>query len=423
MYEYFSPTKILFGEGCLTETAPRLKEMGASRTLIVTGASSTASSEGFKKLCEDLDTAGIRWAHFAEVSADPETDTVDRGAARYRTERCDSIIGFGGGSPIDCAKGIAASVAEGRSIRDFVGTGLAFTKPVPPLVAIPTTAGTGTEVTNAAVFTVVDESGHRSKKGTSSQYYFPRLAVVDPLLHASMPPSLTAATGMDALTHAIEAYVSRFHTPISDMYCIKSIELIGRSLRIACRSAEISGAHGTAATIDETSRAARRDMALAATLAGVSLSQAGLGMVHGFAHPVGAITGLAHGLANAILLPFVMEAIIPDAGERLSDIGVALAGGALAGSALASSAITISGLTGKPGLTPAEAVRIIARLGQDIGIPANLDAVHVPEDAFEAILADALSYRRRKASPRAFTDIELRELLSKMYHGSIDAGA
>jgi len=416
MYEYYSPTKILFGEGCLAEAAPRLREMGAAHVLIVTGKGSTASSEGLKKLCADLDATGIRWIHFAEVSADPETSTVDRGAARYRAEGCDSIIGYGGGSPIDCAKGIAASVAEGRSILDFVGTGLAFTKPVPPIVAIPTTAGTGTEVTNAAVFTVVDETGRRSKKGTSSQYYFPRLAIVDPLLHASMPPALTAATGMDALTHAIEAYVSRFHTPISDMYCLESIRLIGRSLRTACQPQGRGGEPVAAGEPDATSGttpsaggnvgAARRDMALAATLAGVSLSQAGLGMVHGFAHPIGAMTGLAHGLANAILLPFVMEALIPDAGERLSDIGNALTGGGRAGS---------------PSLGPEEAVRAIARLGKDIGIPANLGAANVPEDAFKAILADALSYRRRKASPRAFTDAELRELLSKMYHGRIGA--
>ena len=395
MFEYHSPTKLLFGEGCLSETAPRLKEMGVSHTLIVTGRSNTASSAGFRELCDSLDAAGIRWAHFAEVSADPETRIVDRGAELYRAESCDSIIGFGGGSPIDCAKGIAASVAEHRSIRDFVGTGLPFTQPVPPLVAIPTTAGTGTEVTNAAVFTVVDESGHRSKKGTSSQYYFPRLAVVDPLLHASMPPALTAATGMDALTHAIEAYVSRFHTPISDMYCLESIRLIGRSLRVACYPATTAEASAAIAV-------ARRDMALAATLAGVALSQAGLGMVHGFAHPVGATTGLAHGLANAILLPFVMEALIPDAGERLSDIGAALVSTALTG-------------VGRP--DPAASVRAIAHLGRDIGIPPNLDAAGVPTAAFEVILADALSYRRRKASPRAFTDGELRALLTKMYRG------
>jgi len=166
MYEFYAPTKIIFGEGCLSETIPQIKKMGATCALLVTGRSSTASSAGFKSLCKELDAGGLRWAHFAEVSADPETTIVDRGAEIFRAKGCDAIIGFGGGSPIDCAKGIAASVAEGRSIRDFVGTGLAFSAPVSPLVAIPTTAGTGTEVTNAAVFTVVDENGQRSNTGT-----------------------------------------------------------------------------------------------------------------------------------------------------------------------------------------------------------------------------------------------------------------
>jgi len=374
MDEFYAPTKIIFGEGSLFETAPQIKKMGATCVLLVTGRSSTASSLGFKSLCSSLDAAGLRWFHFAEVGPDPETFIVDRGTEVYRAQGCDAIIGFGGGSPIDCAKGIAASVAEGRPIRDFVGTSLAFTKPVPPLVAIPTTAGTGTEVTNAAVFTVVDERGHRSKKGTSSQFYFPRLAVVDPLLHASMPPALTAATGMDALTHAIEAYVSRFHTPISDMYCLESIRLIGRSLRAACGKAP----YGSIPISDCATEAAlaRRDMALAATLAGVALSQTGLGMVHGFAHPVGAMAGLAHGLANAILLPFVMHALIPDAGDRLSSIGQAL--------------------TGHIGIGAEESVRAIARLARDIDIPENLKAAGVPMSYFEDVLTDALSYRRRK---------------------------
>ena len=417
MYEFFSPTKIIFGEGCASETVPRIREMGATKVLIVTGKSSTASSQGFKDLCKGLDAAGIQWVHFAEVGADPETSTVDKGAEVYLANDCNAIIGFGGGSPIDCAKGIAASIGEGRPIRDFVGTGLAFTKPVPPLVAIPTTAGTGTEVTNAAVFTIVDERGHRSKKGTSSQFYFPRLAIVDPLLHMSMPPSLTAATGMDALTHAIEAFVSRFHTPVSDMYCLEAVRRIGRSLRAACGISAVSdasadtsmnGASGAGRGVKAGSSGsggralleARSDMALAATLAGVGLSQAGLGMVHGFAHPVGAMAGLAHGLANAILLPFVMEALIPDAGERLSTIGEAL--------------------TGEQGISPQEAVRAIARLGRDIGIPENLEAAEVPQQYFEDILADALSYRRRKASPRAFTDDELKSLLERMYSGKVE---
>ncbi|HRC82999.1 MAG TPA: iron-containing alcohol dehydrogenase [Rectinema sp.] len=388
MYEFYAPTKILFGDGCLAEAASQLKEMNSTKVLIVTGRSKTASSQGFKDLCLGLDSSGIHYVHFGEVGADPDTAIVDKGTEVYKAQRCNAIIGFGGGSPIDCAKGIAASVAEDRPIRDFVGTGLAFTKPVPPLVAIPTTAGTGTEVTNAAVFTVVDKNGHRSKKGTSNQYYFPKLAIVDPILHISMPPSLTAATGMDALTHAIEAYVSCFSTPISDMYCLESIRLIGRSLRAAC--------HISKGAEDEDIQS-RRDMALAATLAGVALSQAGLGMVHGFAHPVGALAGLPHGLANAIILPFVMQSLIPDAAERLSDIGKAL--------------------TAKDNISPEESVRAICQLGHDIGIPENLESAGVPPVYFDDILSDALSYRRRKASPRAFVDAELRELLELIYHG------
>jgi len=387
MYEFYAPTKVLFGDGCLAEASPRLKEMRATNVLIVSGRSKTASLQGFRELCIGLDARGIRYVHFGEVSADPDTSLVDKGTEVYRAQHCDAIIGFGGGSPIDCAKGIAASVAEGRSIRDFVGTGLAFTKPVPPLIAIPTTAGTGTEVTNAAVFTVVDESGRRSKKGTSSQFYFPKLAIVDPFLHLSMPPSLTAATGMDALTHAIEAYVSRFNTPISDMYCLESIRLIGRSLRSACHISEGAKAMQS-----------RRDMALSATLAGVALSEAGLGMVHGFAHAVGALAGIPHGLANAIMLPFVMQSLIPDAKGRLSDIGQAL--------------------TAKDNISPEESVRAICQLGHDIGIPENLEAAGVSPSYFEDILSDALSYRRRKASPRAFTDEELRELLERAFHGA-----
>jgi len=165
MFEFYEPTRILFGDGCVKEAAPRLRAMGATKVLLVTGRSGTKSLEGFGQLCASLDAAGLPWIHFDEVNADPETSIVDRGVEIYKANNCDALIGFGGGSPIDCAKGIAASVAEGRSIRDFVGTGRAFTKPTPPLIAIPTTAGTGTEVSNAAVFTIVDEKGQRNKNG------------------------------------------------------------------------------------------------------------------------------------------------------------------------------------------------------------------------------------------------------------------
>lgn len=380
MYTFNSPTRLVFGNGVSDSAARELAAMGARKILIVTGPGKTASSEPLQRLKQSLDDAGLFFFHYAGAGADPSTDMADEGAALYREEGCDAILGYGGGSPLDCAKGIGASVGEGRPIRDFIGTGLAFSAPVPPLLAIPTTAGTGSEVTNAAVFTYM-EDGRKVKKGTAGQSLFPRLALVDPLLQVSMPPELTAATGMDALTHAVEAYVSRSHNPVADLFCLESVRLIGENLKRAQRRGD---------DIE-----ARAGMAQASTLAGVALSQAGLGMVHGFAHAAGALGGLAHGLANAIMLPYVMQACIPDASPRLANIGKAL--------------------TGRHSATAIDAVAAMAELGAELGIPPNLGEAGIPETLLPAILEDAKTYKRRPQSPRAFTDAELKILLYKAW--------
>lgn len=386
MFTFNSPTRLAFGKGIADTAGKELAGLGASKTLIVTGPGRTASSPDLARILGTLDEAGIRHVHYPGAGADPETGMADKGAELFRSEGCDAILAFGGGSPIDCAKGIGASIGERRSIRDFIGTGLALTAQVPPLVAVPTTAGTGSEVTNAAVFTIV-EGESRTKKGTSGQNLFPRVALVDPLLHVSMPGPLTAATGMDALTHAVEAYVSRQHNPVADLFCLESIRLIGKNLKRAC----VSGGDIEA----------RGGMALASTMAGVALSQAGLGMVHGFAHAVGALAGLSHGLANAIMLPFVMHASIADANERLAAIGKAL--------------------TGRHAATAIDAVTAIAELAAGIGIPRNLKEAGVPESLLPSILADAKTYRRRPMSPRLFSDAELEKILGKAWSdGFID---
>lgn len=370
-----------------------LRTLTARRAFIVTGGSSMIKNGVIAKIESILQANGCATMLHSGVPANPDTDAVFAGVAKMRPFAPDLVIAVGGGSALDAAK-VMTLFSEYPDL-DFAAAlagALPARRQAVRLVAIPSTSGTGSEVTKVAVVTFHDQN---LKIGLRTPAFIPDIAILDADLTLTMPPNVVAETGMDALTHAIEAYVSRFHTPISDMYCLESIRLIGRSLRVACHPATTAEASAAIAV-------ARRDMALAATLAGVALSQAGLGMVHGFAHPVGATTGLAHGLANAILLPFVMEALIPDAGERLSDIGAALVSTALTGA-------------GRP--DPAASVRAIAHLGRDIGIPPNLDAAGVPTAAFEVILADALSYRRRKASPRAFTDGELRALLTKMYRG------
>jgi len=380
MYTFNAPTRLVFGNGVAETATKELAAMGARKILIVTGPGRTASAEPLQRLKKSLEETGLSFVHYAGAGADPSTDMADEGAALYRKEGCDAILGYGGGSPLDCAKGIGATIGEGRPIRDFIGTGLAFSASVPPLLAIPTTAGTGSEVTNAAVFTFM-EGGRKVKKGTAGQSLFPRLALVDPLLQVSMPPELTAATGMDALTHAVEAYVSRSHNPVADLFCLEAVRLIGENLKRARKNGE---------DVD-----ARACMAQASTMAGVALSQAGLGMVHGFAHAAGALGGLAHGLANAIMLPYVMQACIPDASLRLANIGKAL--------------------TGRHSATAIDAVAAMAELGAELGIPPNLGEAGIHETLLPAILEDAKTYKRRPQSPRAFTDEELKTLLYKAW--------
>jgi len=394
VYIFSCPTRIHFGQGSATLAAGELAALGAAKPLIVTGSGHTARSPGLLALEASLAERDIAFVHFAGAMADPSVEAVAEGSALYRRESCDSIIGLGGGSPLDCAKGIGAEVAEGRPIADFIGTGRIVGAALPPLIAIPTTAGTGSEATGAAVFTL-EREGRRVKQGIASLRLFPAVSLVDPDLQTALPPSLTAWTGMDALTHAVEAYVSKGANPFSDLLCLEAVRLIGRHLAAACE--------------DGSDIEARSGMALAATLAGIGLSQAGLGMVHGYAHALGALCGLGHGLANAIMLPRVMEACVPDAAERLAAIGAALDPQAAEESA---------GRDPGGRLDRArKAVGSIAALAARVGVPESLRVAGVPESALGAVLADAKAYKRRPQSPRAFTDEELGDILRKAWEG------
>jgi len=385
-FTFNSPVKIVFGEGCADQVGQELAGLGAKKVLIVTGPGHKASGgheEAFQVVTAALKQAGLDWSRFAGAGQDPTPAMVKEGVRVFKEEQCDAILALGGGSPMDCAKAIGASVGEGRPFADFVGTGRVLTAPVPPLVAVPTTAGTGSEVSGTSVLTI-EKDGHKMKLGTSGATLFPKAAFVDPLLHVSMPKALTAATGMDALTHALECYVGRQHTPLADLYCIEAMRLIGLSLRRACQ-------HG-----DDLQ--ARSNMALAATCAGVALSNASLGMVHGFAHALGALCGMAHGVANAIMLPYVMAGCVDDAAERL----------ALAGAAL----------TGTSSIDAHASVAALFSLDHDIGIPRSLAEAGVPESMLKPIYEDAKNYKRRPQSPHLFTDEELWQVLYSAWSGT-----
>lgn len=375
------PTRVIFGVGACKNLPQLCKERGFLRIFIVTGRTSTSKSPHLLALLQELGKLGIATQVYSDVEADPSVETVTKGVAELTAFAADAIIAFGGGSPMDAAKSISMISANGGSILDYMLVRKTYTKRGVPLVCIPTTAGTGSEVTAAAVTT--DKETQR-KIGVSSDFQLPEIAVIDPELHVSMPLSVTAATGIDALTHAIEAYIAVKSNPMTDSLALSAIKMIGDNLRLACSN----GADLTA----------RGNMALASLIAGGAFTNAGLGAVHGIAHPVGAQFGVAHGVANGIMLPYVMDYCLVANYPKFRDIAVAL-GQNVVGLELAAAAQL--------------SVTAVKELKQDIGIPSTLAEIGVPAAALDGIVKDAATYRQLGNSPRSLNENDLRIIVSQ----------
>jgi alcohol dehydrogenase class IV len=396
-FAWRSPVRLVFGCGETRNLANHLAPFGLHSVLLCCGSSQTRQSEGFALVQESLKAAGIGYTVFSDITADPSADQVRQATALLTEGSFEGVVAYGGGSPIDCAKSAALCAANQLDILDIIYNRQIPDKPALPIIAIPTTAGTGSELSSAAVTT---DSAAARKIGFSHESLFPQLALVDPLNQLSMPPGLTAATGMDALTHVLESLLSTAASPLSDALNLYCLGLIGRNLEQAWAN--------------PNDIAARSAMALASALAGAAFSQTGLGMVHGFAHPVGARQGLAHGTANAIMLPYLLAAMAGQSGvsEKLARAAIAFG----------------CGSDKKPanGASPNDAAELlvakIADLKQRFGIATGLRDSGLSDSALPAILADACSYRNRQKSPRAFTDPELARLLDVAWNGDL-AGA
>ncbi len=374
MHQLWFPTRLLFGEGALGGLGEHLPSLGR-KALLVTGATSTARMPAVGTVKEML---GGSCVHFTEVGSDPDVETVERGAARGAAEGVDLVIGLGGGSPLDAAKAVAARLTNEGPASAFFGVNR-IAKPPLPLVCIPTTSGTGSEATPIAVLT---DAANKRKISAVSPLLYPALSVVDPELTVSMSPELTAATGADALTHAVESYVAVGAWEITRGWAFRAVSYIASYLRRAFR--------------DGSDMEARHHMALASTLAGMAFSHSGLGLAHALAHPLGALFGTPHGVANAILLPAVMEFNA----ERVPEVYRELA--FLFGSNAA-------------GLEPREAALRAAAAVRDlfaaVGLPTTISACgareeHIPLLASEAVLNERL----RAANPRETTLEEIEEL-------------
>lgn len=295
-----TPEYTLIGSKALEEAKTYLKKCG-KKALIVTGKH-VVLSDMMAELKKALEEIGIAYFVFDGITGEPTNVMIDEGIAAYKENGCDFCIGIGGGSPLDSAKAIAAMITNEGKIADY--NGKVIEKPIPPVVAIPTTAGTGSEATQFTVITDVEKDIKMLLKGG---YLVPKIAIVDPAYTYSAPKSITAATGMDALTHAIEAYTSRKALPVTDTLAVSAVKRIMKYLPAAYK--------------DGSDEKARYEMSVASYEAGICINNSTVTLVHGMSRPIGALFHVAHGISNAMLLTKCLAFALDGAYEKFANLG------------------------------------------------------------------------------------------------------
>ena len=382
-FEFATATRIIFGHHTIKEVGPIAADMG-HRVVVVTGR----TSERAGQLVEELETRGLGTVTF-NVPGEPTTATVLEGVEQARQAGSDIVIGMGGGSVLDTGKAIAALLTNSGNLMDYleiVGDGKQILQAPAPYIAIPTTAGTGAEVTRNAV---IGSPEHGVKVSMRSPLMLPSIAVIDPRLTLSMPPPLTAFTGLDALTQLMEAFVSNKANPLTDGICREGMGRAARSLRKAFE--------------DGKDDAAREDMALASLFGGLALANAGLGAVHGFAGPLGGMFPVPHGAICGLLLPHIMEANVYALKTRAPD-----------SPALARYEEVAQILTGISTASVMDGVKWVQDLCAIFQIPP-LSAYDLQEKDFPDVVAKVRRASSTKGNPVILTDDELTQILDKAF--------
>lgn len=364
------------GAGAIKEIATEVKGRGFKKAFVCSDPDLIKFGVT-KKVTDVLDNADIDYEIYSEIKPNPTIENVQTGVVAFKASGADCIIAIGGGSSMDTAKaiGIIIKNPDFADVRSLEGVAPTTNKCV-PIIAVPTTAGTAAEVT---INYVITDTQKNRKMVCVDPKDIPVVAVVDPDMMSSMPKGLTAATGMDALTHAIEGYITAGAWELSDMFHLKAIEIISNSLRGAV----------------ENTPEGREGMALGQYVAGMGFSNVGLGIVHSMAHPLGALYDTPHGVANAIILPTVMEYNAPATGEKYRNIAKAM------------------GVEGVDGMTIDEArkaaVNAVKKLSKDVGIPENLKDIVKPEDV-DFLAQSAYDDACRPGNPRETSVEEIKEL-------------
>ncbi|MBD8600051.1 MULTISPECIES: iron-containing alcohol dehydrogenase [unclassified Pseudomonas] len=371
--------KLITGPAAIEQLSAELTRLNVQNPLIVTDAILVKSGTVDLALAQ---LGGRRYGLFDQVKPEPEISIVEDCTRAYREGGHDGLIGVGGGSAIDIAKGVAAFASHEGPLAELFGVDLVKRKG-PPLIAIPTTAGTGSEVTNVAIFS---DKQAQLKKGIVSDYLLPDVALVSPLMTLTCPRSVTAASGVDALVHAIESYLSVNASPITDAIALGAIKLIVKAL--------------PKAYANPSNLQAREDMATASLMAGMAFGNAGVGAVHALAYPLGGRFNIAHGVSNALLLPYVMEWNKLACVERMRDIADAMG-------------VRVAHLSDRDAADLA--VKAMADLCAAVEIPSGLRSFNVPEDAIPAMAEEASRIERlMRNNPRKLTAADI----EKIYHAA-----
>ena len=381
--EFFAPGKIIFGPGGLSQVGEEAKRLG-SKVLVVLGRSAMRKSGALDRLTHLLTENNLEYIIYENIPSDPTVETVDTGASLARKGSCNLVIALGGGSVLDTGKAISAMVTNEGSVADYQeieGKGRKFQyKPI-PFIAIPTTSGTGSEATINAVITNTELG---LKKSIRDPWLIPEIALVDPELTLSLPPHITAICGGDALTQCIESYLGKKSQEITDALALHAIGLIGKSLIKAAKEGK--------------NLEARKDMAMAALLSGLCLSNSGLGAAHALSHPLGVYYKIPHGLSCAVLLPYVMEYNLPVVTKKLAKIAECLGE-------------NISSLSETEAAQ--RAVENIKEILSAVGIKKNLSEWKIKEKDFSQLIKGAKGGSLNN-NPRDTSDEDLIELLYKM---------
>lgn len=368
------------GKGAISNIADEVKGRSFKKCFVCTDPDLLKFGVA-QKVTDVLDNADIQYSVYSNIKANPTVENVQSGVEAFKAAQADCIIAIGGGSSMDTAKAIGIIMAN-PEFADVVSLeGVAPTKnKCVPIIAVPTTAGTAAEVT---INYVITDTAKNRKMVCVDVHDIPVVAVVDPDMMSTMPKGLTAATGMDALTHAIEGYITKGAWELSDMFHLKAIEIISKSLR------------GAVANTPE----GREGMALGQYVAGMGFSNVGLGIVHSMAHPLGALYDTPHGVANAIILPTVMEYNAPATGEKYRDIARAM------------------GVSGVDAMSLDEArkaaIDAVKQLSMDVGIPADLKEI-VKEEDLDFLSQSAYDDACRPGNPRDTSVAEIKELYKSL---------